>query len=134
MGVAPFLVASSVNCIVAQRLLRRVCAQCREELEPHDELLAELQIDRAAVGDSKLYKAIGCDECHNTGYKGRTGIYEVLHMSSLLRKMILDRNSTRELKDTAMAEGMLSLRKDAVRKMLMGDTTPDEVLRETASD
>jgi type IV pilus assembly protein PilB len=134
MGVAPFLVASSVNCIVAQRLLRRVCAQCREELEPHDELLAELQIDRAAVGDSKLYKAIGCDECHNTGYKGRTGIYEVLHMSSLLRKMILDRNSTRELKDTAMAEGRLSLRKDAVRKMLMGDTTPDEVLRETASD
>jgi type IV pilus assembly protein PilB len=134
MGVAPFLVSSSVNCIVAQRLLRRVCVQCREELEPHDELLAELQIDRAAVGDSKLYKAIGCDECHNTGYKGRTGIYEVLHMSPLLRKMILDRNSTRELKDTAMAEGMLSLRKDAVRKMLLGDTTPDEVLRETASD
>ena len=134
MGVAPFLVASSVNCIVAQRLLRRVCVQCRQEIEPHDELLAELQLTKADIDGAKLYKPVGCDTCHNTGYKGRTGIYEVFQMSATVRKMILDRNSTRELKVVAMQEGMLSLRRDALRKMILGDTTPDEVLRETAND
>ena len=134
MGVAPFLVASSVNCIVAQRLLRRVCSNCREEIDPHEELLAELQLSKKEVGHGQLFRTVGCAECHETGYKGRTGIYEVLQMSPALRKMILDRASTAELKAKAMEEGMLSLRKDALRKMLLGDTTPEEVLRETAAD
>jgi type IV pilus assembly protein PilB len=134
MGVAPFLVASSVNCIVAQRLLRRVCTKCREPMELHEELLRELQVDPAHLKDATVFKQKGCNECHNTGYKGRTGIYEVFAMSSRLRKMILDRCSTAELKVVAMEEGMLSLRKDALRKMLLGDTSPEEVLRETAAD
>jgi type II secretory ATPase GspE/PulE/Tfp pilus assembly ATPase PilB-like protein len=134
MGVAPFLVSSSVNCIVAQRLLRRVCRNCRAELEPHQELLLELQLDPERVKGANLYKAVGCDECHGTGYKGRTGIYEVFQLSSRVRKMILDRASTNELKQAALEEGMLSLRMDALRKMLLGDTTPEEVLRETATD
>jgi type IV pilus assembly protein PilB len=133
MGVAPFLVASSVNCIVAQRLLRRVCVRCRKELEPHSELLEELQLNRSAL-TGKLYQESGCPECHNTGYKGRTGVYEVFQMSSRLKKMILDRSSTAELKAVAMEEGMLSLRQDALRRMLLGETTPQEVLRETAAD
>jgi len=135
MGVAPFLVASSVNCIVAQRLLRRVCKHCRQPLEVHDELLAELQVERDRLAeDTVLYTAPGCEYCHSTGYSGRTGVYEVFHLSSRLRKMVLDRASTDELKAQAMQEGMLSLRQDAIRKMLLGDTTPEEVLRETAAD
>ena len=134
MGIAPFLVSSSVNCIVAQRLLRRVCVNCREELEPHDELLAELQLDAAECNGNKLYRAVGCGECHDTGYKGRTGTYEVMALSGKLRKMILDRASTAELKATAIEEGMLTLRRDALRKMLLGETTPEEVLRESAAD
>jgi type IV pilus assembly protein PilB len=134
MGVAPFLVASSVNCIVAQRLLRKVCHQCREPIEPHDELLRELQLDRERLKQGKIYRPKGCSECHDTGYKGRTGVYEVMHMSSSLRRMVLDRESTEKLKKKAIEEGMLTLRMDGLRKMLLGDTTPDEVLRETAAD
>jgi type IV pilus assembly protein PilB len=134
MGIAPFLVASSVNCIVAQRLLRRVCKSCRQELQPHPELLNELQLDAARAQEGKMYRPQGCVECHGTGYKGRTGVYEVLHMSSRIRKMVLDRNSTAEIKAMGVQEGMLTLRMDGLRKMLLGDTTPDEVLRETAPD
>ncbi len=134
MGVAPFLVASSVNCIVAQRLLRRVCKACRQEIQPNAELFHELQLDPARMSEGKVYKRGGCAECHDTGYKGRTGVYEVLHVSGKIRKMILDRNSTAEIKAVAIQEGMLSLRMDALRKMLLGDTTAEEVLRETASD
>ena len=134
MGVAPFLVASSVNCIVAQRLLRKVCTNCREEIDPHDELLRELQLDRSRLGEGKVFRNTGCSECHDTGYSGRTGVFEVLDMSPTLRRMILDRNSTTEIKKVGLAEGMLSLRMDGLRKMLLGDTTPEEVLRETAAD
>ncbi len=134
MGIAPFLVASSVNCIVAQRLLRRICPGCREKHTPHQELLQELQLDPDEIGDGKLYHPVGCDDCHGTGYRGRTGVYEVLDMSSCLRKMILDRESTAELKATAIEEGMLTLRRDGLRKMLLGETSPEEVLRETSAD
>jgi type IV pilus assembly protein PilB len=134
MGVAPFLVASSVNCIVAQRLLRRVCKGCRQEIAPHPELLSELQLDPARVGDGKIFKTSKCTDCHETGYKGRTGVYEVLQLSPKIRKMILDRASTAEIKATGIKEGMLTLRMDALRKMLLGETTAEEVLRETAAD
>jgi type II secretory ATPase GspE/PulE/Tfp pilus assembly ATPase PilB-like protein len=104
-------------------------------VEPHDELLAELQMDRADMNEEGvLYHPKGCGDCHDTGYSGRTGVYEVFQLSSKLRKMILDRASTRELKTVAIEEGMLTLRKDGIRKMLLGDTTPEEVLRETAAD
>ncbi|MBZ0269018.1 type IV-A pilus assembly ATPase PilB [bacterium] len=134
MGVAPFLVASSVNCVVAQRLLRRVCTTCREELAPHEELVKELQLSPQQAEGAMFYTARGCNDCHDTGYRGRTGIYEVLNMSPRIRKMILDRCSTAELKTAAIEEGMLTLRQDSLRKMLLGDTTPEEVLRETAAD
>ncbi|MEZ5063082.1 MAG: type IV-A pilus assembly ATPase PilB [bacterium] len=134
MGVAPFLVSSSVNCIVAQRLLRRVCANCREEFTPHEELLRELQLDTERLKDATIYKEKGCSECHGTGYKGRTGVYEVLQMSGTLKRMILERASTADVKRVAIEEGMLTLRMDGLRKMLLGDTTPAEVLRETAAD
>ena len=134
MGVAPFLVSSSVNCIVAQRLLRRVCQNCREEFTPHEELLRELQLDTERLKDATIFKEKGCSECHGTGYKGRTGVYEVLQMSGTLKRMILERASTADVKRVAIEEGMLTLRMDGIRKMLLGDTTPAEVLRETAAD
>ncbi len=134
MGVAPFLVASSVNCIVAQRLLRRACKTCRQEIQPHPELLHELQLDPKRLSEGKIYRRVGCGECHDTGYKGRTGVYEVLQMSPKIRKMVLDRNSTADIKTLGIQEGMLTLRMDALRKMLLGETTAEEVLRETAAD
>jgi type IV pilus assembly protein PilB len=135
MGIAPFLVASSVNCIVAQRLLRRVCKNCREPMEPHEELLAELQLPRASLTkDTVIYRNKGCQDCHGTGYAGRTGVYEVFQLSPRIRKMVLDRASTADLKAVGVEEGMLSLRQDALRKMLLGETSPEEVLRETAAD
>jgi type IV pilus assembly protein PilB len=134
MGVAPFLVASSVNCIVAQRLVRKLCTRCREEIEAHEELINELQLDSAKLDGGKLHKAVGCDECHGTGYRGRTGVYEVLNLTPRIRKMVLDRASTDAIKAAAIEEGMLTLRQDGLRKMLLAETSPQEILRETAQD
>jgi type II secretory ATPase GspE/PulE/Tfp pilus assembly ATPase PilB-like protein len=103
-------------------------------MTPHEELLHELQLTPEQANNGQYFKAKGCSECHGTGYRGRTGVYEVFSLTPRLRKMILDRNSTAELKVAAIEEGMLTLRRDALRKMLLGDTTPEEVLRETATD
>jgi type II secretory ATPase GspE/PulE/Tfp pilus assembly ATPase PilB-like protein len=108
--------------------------RCRDTIKTHRELLHELQLQPSEIGDAPLYRAVGCDDCHHTGYRGRTGVYEVFRMSPKLRKMILDRASSAELKACAIEEGMLTLRRDGLRKMVLGDTTPDEVLRETAAD
>ena len=97
-------------------------------------LVKELQLSPQQAEGAMFYTAHGCNDCHDTGYRGRTGIYEVLNMSPRIKKMILDRCSTTELKAAAVEEGMLTLRQDSLRKMLLGDTTPEEVLRETAAD
>jgi type IV pilus assembly protein PilB len=111
-----------------------VCKGCRQEIPPHPELCTELQLDPARIGEGKIYKVSKCSDCHDTGYKGRTGVYEVLQLSPKIRKMILDRASSADIKATGIQEGMLTLRMDALRKMLLGDTTAEEVLRETAAD
>lgn len=134
MGIAPFLVASSINTIVAQRLLRRVCGNCMQEFDPNEELMQELQLTPERLKEGSVNRPVGCAECHDTGYKGRCGVYEVLEISENIKRMILDRASTSEIKKKAIEEGMLTLRMDGIRKMLLGDTTPEEVLRETAAD
>jgi type IV pilus assembly protein PilB len=134
MGIEPFLVASSVNLILAQRLIRRVCSNCKRTVKPHDEVLAELGVPESEWLDFMDYQGAGCIECNNTGYKGRTGVFEVMPISAGIRDMILDRAPTSEIKRQAALEGMLTLRMDGIRKLRMGLTSAEEVMRETALD
>ncbi len=129
MGVAPFLLASSLNVIQAQRLLRRLCKECKEP----DVLTKEqaVMIDMPEIEGTEIMKPVGCAICNRTGYKGRTGAYEVLPVTTEIKQMILDEANSMQIKDKAVEMGMISLRNDAVQKMLAGITSFHEVLRET---
>jgi type IV pilus assembly protein PilB len=134
MGVEPFLVASSVNVVLAQRLVRRVCNACKQTVVYNEELLRELQMGQEDVAKGTFFEGAGCVECNNTGYKGRQGVYEVMPMTSRLRELVLERASANEIKKQAINEGMLTLRRDAIEKLKRGLTTAEEVLKETAAD
>ncbi|MBD3237890.1 MAG: type IV-A pilus assembly ATPase PilB [Candidatus Eisenbacteria bacterium] len=135
MGVEPFLVASSVNLILAQRLVRRLCENCRKPMAWTEELCQRLQIPMEAEDEKvTLYEPVGCDVCHNTGYKGRLGVYEVLPISPTIRQMILKAEPTSAIKRQAIEEGMLTLRMDGLLKLKSGVTSAEEVLKETAAD
>ncbi len=134
MGIQPFLVASSVNLILAQRLVRRVCAACKRPIELSEEVLRELQMTPEHAKGGTFYEGEGCVECNNTGYRGRAGVYEVMNVSPRLRDLILDRASALDIKRTAIEEGMLTLRRDGLEKLRRGVTTVEEILKETAAD
>jgi type IV pilus assembly protein PilB len=134
MGVEPFLVASSTNLIMAQRLVRRICASCKTEVRLHPEILRELGFTDEAAGKEAFHEGKGCVDCNNTGYRGRIGVYEVMPITSAIRDLILDRASTSDIKKRAMADGMQTLRMDALYKLKKGITTAEEVLKETALD
>ena len=129
MGIEPFLVASSTNLIQAQRLIRRLCESCKEKQMIHPEVLRELNIPDETPFE--IFEPVGCPKCSNTGYKGRTGLYEVMPISPEIRDMILNRCSSTEIGEQAVKEGMLTLRADGVEKLKMGWTSVEEVLRET---
>jgi type IV pilus assembly protein PilB len=131
MGIEPFLVASSTNLIQAQRLIRRLCENCKKKEEIHPEVMRELGIPDEMPFE--IYSPIGCPKCSNTGYKGRTGLYEVMPITSEIREMILNRCSSIEICEQAVKEGMLTLRADGVEKLKAGWTSVDEVLRETTN-
>lgn len=130
MGLEPFLVATSTNAILAQRLVRRICNNCKEE----EAVPADVLEDVGADPDLTCYHGVGCEECNGTGYKGRQGLYEVMPITSNIREQILDRASTAELREAAIADGMLTLRADGLRNVAKGITSIEEVLRETAED
>jgi type IV pilus assembly protein PilB len=130
MGIEPFNVASAVNLIVAQRLVRRICLDCKVEHEYTDEELHAFGIERTL---GPFYKGTGCDSCNGTGYKGRQGVYEVMALTSQLRRAILKGASTEELREIAVSEGMLTLRMDGLVKIKRGITTLEEVVKETAA-
>jgi type IV pilus assembly protein PilB len=134
MGIEPFLVAASLNLVVAQRLLRKTCDRCKAEVEIHPEALRELGMPASDSKGITFYAGRGCSKCNSTGYSGRLGVYEVMPISPTIRTMILDRASTDQIKRQAMDEGMLTLRQDAILKLKAGLTTVEEVLRETAKD
>jgi type IV pilus assembly protein PilB len=134
MGVEPFLVSSSLNLILAQRLVRKVCAACKHPVTLNDELIAELQLTKDDLDGAVFYEGEGCVECNNTGYRGRQGVYEVMPMSSGIGDLVLERASAGEIKRLAVQEGMLTLRRDALQKLKRGLTTAEEVLKETAAD
>ena len=132
MGIEPFLVGTAVNLIQAQRLIRRICANCKEEV--HDvpaTALTEIGFAPEAVGTFKLYKGRGCGTCNGTGYKGRVGLYEVMEISEGIRDLIMVGATAVEIKRKALEEGMLTLRMSGLEKIRVGMTTIEEVLRET---
>jgi len=130
MGIEPFLVATSTNIILAQRLVRRICKHCKTV----EDVPAEVRQDVGITPDMKCYKGAGCDECGGTGYKGRQGLYEVMVITQGIREIILDRGSTEELRNQAIEDGMLTLRMDGLRNVERGTTTIEEVLRETSDN
>jgi type IV pilus assembly protein PilB len=134
MGIEPFLVASSLNLVLAQRLVRKTCGACRRPVTLNSEVLRELQLSPDDTKDAAFMEGAGCVECNNTGYRGRQGVYEVMALSPALRDLVLERASAMDLKRTAVKEGMLTLRRDALMKLKRGLTTPEEVLKETAAD
>ncbi len=134
MGIEPFLVASSLNLILAQRLVRKVCKHCRRKTTMTEEILLELQLDPELAANADIVEGEGCIECNNSGYRGRAGVYEVMAITPDLRDLILQRASSMEIKRVAVAGGMLTLRRDALQKLMRGVTSVEEVLKETAAD
>ena len=134
MGVPTFLITATVEAILAQRLVRRICPECREETEPSEEMLLELRIDPAKVKGKKVFRGAGCSTCSNTGYKGRIGLFELMIMDDELREMINEDCNTDELRDRAQSKGMKLLRDIGIRYMFEGLTTMDEIVRETVLD
>ena len=132
MGIEPFLVASSVEGIVAQRLVRGLCKTCRQPVKVDEDFLREhnFPIERIAK-EGPIYEAVGCDECRGSGYKGRSGIFEILPVSDEIRPLVIAHASASEIKQQALAQGMKTLREDGWDKVLAGVTTIDEILRVT---
>jgi general secretion pathway protein E len=131
MGIEPFLVASSVIAIVAQRLVRVLCPRCKEAYEPDTESLIDAGIPRNAVNGQPIYRRKGCNSCMNTGYRGRTGIFEIMIMDEGVKKLILRTSDSNQINDEAVRGGMSTLVQDGARRVLEGITTIEEVLRVT---
>jgi type IV pilus assembly protein PilB len=131
MGIEPFLVATSVNVIAAQRLVRRICANCKEEVEVPIQALLSVGFSEAEAHSLKIYRGKGCDKCGGTGYKGRVGLFEVMEISEDIRELILSGATVVELRRKAIEEGMITLRQSGLHKIREGMTTIDEVVRET---
>jgi general secretion pathway protein E len=134
MGVEPFLVASSVNAILAQRLVRMICARCKEQYDPLPEELEEMGIDIRDLPEGGVWRGAGCAECLGTGYLGRTGIYELMIVTDLIKATVLRNPDSGSIKKAALAEGMRILRQDGAEKVLKGITTIEEVLRVTQEE
>ena len=134
MGVPTFLITATVEAILAQRLVRRICAECREEIEITDDALAELELTREDVEGKSFYRGAGCSSCSNTGYKGRVGLFELMIMDDELRDMINENCNTDDLRTKAQEKGMKILRAMGIDFVFEGTTTAEEVIRETVLD
>jgi general secretion pathway protein E/type IV pilus assembly protein PilB len=134
MGVEPFLVASTVEAIMAQRLVSRLCSHCKEPFHPKaDELPPDFPREKLPA-DAVLFRPVGCRQCRGAGYSGRMGIYELLVTTEALRELAHERSSTWEIKQAAVKQGMRTLRDDGWLKVIAGKTSLDEVLRITKGD
>ncbi|HEV8114221.1 MAG TPA: ATPase, T2SS/T4P/T4SS family [Planctomycetota bacterium] len=131
MGVEAFLIAATLEAVVAQRLVRTVCVDCRETYMPTDEVLLELGDDAARVRGTMLSFGKGCERCHHTGYRGRSGLFELLIVDEEIRRAISNKASSQDIRAAAVASGMRSLRESGIQALLEGKTTVEEVLRET---
>jgi type IV pilus assembly protein PilB len=131
MGTEPFLVAATLEAVLAQRLLRTICSECRTPYDPSEAVLNQLGLAAHEIGDKHFYTGRGCDRCDQSGYRGRRGLYELLDMTDPLRELITERAPTVELKQKAVELGMRTLREDGLRNIFNGETTIEEVLKYT---
>jgi len=131
MGIEPFLVTSSVIAILAQRLVRTVCSECRETYMPDEEILNDIGLSTEMAKGEKIYRAKGCQSCLNTGFKGRSGIFEIMILDDSINDLILKTSDSNSIEHMAVERGMLTLRQDGAMKVLSGVTTVEEVLRVT---
>ena len=129
IGSEPYVIAGALVGVVAQRLVRRLCVNCRRQYTPPSETLRALNISDADASAIPFYKSVGCDQCSHTGYRGRIGIYEVMRVTDKLRRAIASRASEAQIRDAAVAGGMVSLGEDGLSKVKSGVTTPEELLR-----
>ena len=131
MGVEPFLVATSVHMIVAQRLIRRICTYCKEPLNVGEQALIDVGFDAKEAKTLDLFKGTGCERCNSTGYKGRVGLFEVMAVNDAIRDTILSGGTATEIRQSALDNGMMTLRGSGLQKIRDGVTTLEEVTRET---
>jgi type IV pilus assembly protein PilB len=134
MGVEPFLITASVNLVLAQRLARRICNDCRREVEVERQALLDVGCTDEQANVTHVFRGMGCATCNNTGYKGRVALYEVMRFHDELKEMVLQGGSAAELKAAAIKRGMVTLRMAGIRKMLEGVTTAEEIMRVTMAD
>lgn len=136
MGVEPFLVSSSLECLIAQRLVRLICPKCKVPLKPEnkEEIIRQIKNIGFDAGKTELNEGRGCEECRFTGYRGRTGIYEILTITEPIRELVLKRASSQQIKQKAVTQGMRTLRHDGLRKVLAGLTTFTEIIRVTQQE
>ena len=131
MGIAPFLITATLEGILAQRLVRKICGNCKVEIVPDAEAISDLQLTSDQTAGKKFYRGSGCDKCNNSGYKGRLGLYELLIMTDELRDMVVRNASTEEIRNVARRGGMITLRDSGMISIFDGSTTTEEVIRET---
>jgi type IV pilus assembly protein PilB len=129
IGAEPFVIASALVGVVAQRLVRRLCVHCRRQYTPASEVLRSLNMADTDAASIPFYKSVGCDQCNHTGYRGRIGIYEVMRITDKLRRLIAARATEDQIRDAAVAGGMITLGEDGLAKVKSGVTTPEELLR-----
>jgi type IV pilus assembly protein PilB len=131
MNVPPYLVSSTLEVVLAQRLVRTICSNCKTPYVPDDDTLRRLGMKRDQIGDRPFYYGRGCPVCNNAGYKGRKGIFEYLRVTEPIRQLINERKPTLIIREKARELGMRTMREDGVRNVLDGYTTVDEILRYT---
>ena len=134
MGIQPFMICATVEAILAQRLVRRICPKCREEAKPSSQTLFELGVTKDDIRGKTFYKGVGCDACNNTGYKGRTALFELMLLNDKIREMVMGNASTDDLTEQAAADGMVPLRVFGMNVALEGITTLEEIVRETVAE
>ncbi|MBV8781939.1 MAG: Flp pilus assembly complex ATPase component TadA, partial [Phycisphaerae bacterium] len=134
LGLEPFLVTATLEGVVAQRLVRRICANCKEEYQPAEEQLMELELRLDDVADKKFYYGKGCEVCNNTGYKGRQGLYEIMLLDDDMRDLIIKHASTQVLRAEAKKRGLRTLRESGLMAIFDGVTSIEEVVRETITE
>ena len=131
MGLEPFLLSASLEFVLAQRLVRKICPTCKQEFEPKKDVLAELDLKVEEIGERKFYFGAGCEDCSQAGYRGRTGLFEMIKVTDAFREMINSGAATLVLRQNAIEQGMRTLREDGIRSIFDGETTVEEVLKYT---
>jgi type IV pilus assembly protein PilB len=134
MGVPPFLLTATIEGILAQRLVRKICQNCRQPYQPSVELLFELGLTPEKIRGKNVYQGRGCDKCNNTGFKGRNGIFELFEIDDEIRQMILDGATRDVLAAAGRKNGMMTLREAGLEAIFTGVTTIEEIVRETVVD